>query len=148
MKNIITIVAILIFTSCSNKPSESTGTTSVAVSKMEVKSEFSNPSFMNGSTFGEFFLSTIRTQNIDLAVKFTSSGSIEKFGLDKIREKYETYNFNYKLSLKSIKQNADTFFLLYTTNEYATGKLKRMTVVLENDSCKLVLPDNIDELLK
>lgn len=149
MKNIFLFLAsLLIFSSCENN-SESIGKPVPSI-KEEVSAsiEFSDPARMAGSNFGEFFISMLRTQNYDMALKFTSKESIEKFGVDKIKEKYRDFEFNYMLTQKSISRDGDTFVILYATNEYATGKMKKMTVVLENDSCKLVLPDNLNDLLK
>lgn len=156
MKKIALIFSLgFVLASCSDKKVEVDFTPSNPMANetgvnVEVRDnlEFSNPSFMAGSTFGEFFLSMIRTQNYDMALKFTSAGSIEKHGRAQIVEKYKSFNYNYNLTLKSSVQSKDTFMLSYSTNEYATGKLKKMTVVIENDTCKLVLPENLGDLLK
>jgi hypothetical protein len=114
--------------------------------------DFSNPALIGGSNFGNFFISMVKTQNYDMALKFTSTESKNKFGTATILAKYRDFNFNYKLGNASISKAivGDTlkYILTYTTNEYATGKIKEMTLVVENDSCKLVLPDNLNDLLK
>lgn len=149
MKNIISILAIVILlASCSNTEKSTQVVSESAPKEVKVSLEYANPSFVAGSTFGEFFISMIRTQNYDMALKFTSKGSKEKFGVESIMKKYKSYDFNYSLKLKSVVQVADTFNLLYTTNEYATGKMKKMTVVVENDTCKLVLQDKNYDILK
>jgi hypothetical protein len=109
---------------------------------------FSNPSNIYGSNFGQFFISMLRTQNYDMALKFTSKESVKKFGATKIAEKYKTFNFNYKLTQKSITKDGGKITIVYVTNEMATGKMKTMTLVIENDSCKIVLPSNLGEFLK
>jgi hypothetical protein len=138
------------FASCGTKEtSKETPTDIVKVSEVPTASlEFSDPARIAGSSFGEFFISMIRTQNYDMALKFTSKGSIEKFGVEKIMEKYKNFKYNYVLAQKSMSKEGNTITLMYATNEMATGKLKKMVVVVENDSCKLVLPDNLDDLLK
>lgn len=148
MKNIVVILFVsFLFMSCESSDAVKE---SVKSDKEDVSSriEYSDPARIAGSSFGEFFISMIRTQNYDMALKFTSKESIEKFGVDKIVEMYKNFDFNYTLTQKSISKENDTFTLLYATNEYATGKFKRMTVVVENDSCKLVLPDNLDEFFR
>lgn len=150
------MVSILAFTACGTKEVKVAVATDSPVQKTahevmeanKVKSEFSNPGFMAGSSFGEFFISMLRTQNYDMALRFTSKGSKNKFGMDVILDKYNSFKFNYKLTQKSMSQVGDTITIVYATNEMATGKLKKMTVVLENDTCKLVLPDNLEDLLK
>lgn len=109
---------------------------------------FSNPSNVYGSNFGQFFISMLRTQNYDMALKFTSKESVKKFGAAKITEKYKSFNFNYKLVQKSITKDGGKTTIVYVTNEMATGKMKTMTLVVENDSCKVVLPANLGEFLK
>jgi hypothetical protein len=151
MKNLIfALFASLVFVSCGTKETvkEITSTDIKVVVVPEAKLEFSDPARIAGSSFGEFFVSMIRTQNYDMALKFTSKGSIEKFGVEKIMEKYKNFKYNYALTQKSMSKEGDTITLMYATNEMATGKLKKMVVVVENDSCKLVLPDNLDDLLK
>lgn len=115
---------------------------------LPVVSEFSNPGFMAGSSFGDFFITMLKTQNYNMALKFTSKESIDKFGEVKILEKYKDFKYSYKLTQKSITKEGSIFTISYTTNEFATSKIKQMNVVVENDSCKLILPNNLDYLLK
>ena len=148
MKKIALILGFtLTLFSCENKEAK-IDSKDVAVEKTQVKSEFSNPAYMDGSSFGKFFIAMIRTQNYDMALKFTSKESINKFGVDKIKEVYSNFKFNYKLEQKSITVSGKYSTIIYTTNEYATCKLKKLIVILENDTCKLVLPVNINEFLK
>lgn len=155
----ITILSIfvIVLSSCGNKevtvnPIPTTAMSSetgVDISVIDSKEKpFVNPALFQGSNFGEFFISMLRTQNYDMALKFTSKASIEKFGVNKIKEKYQNFKFNYNLKLSSSSEENNIITLKLSTNELATGKLKEMKVIIENDSCKLVLPDNIDNFLK
>lgn len=148
MKKLILIaIASLAFASCGNKEQvKETIIVSKVVEAPARSLEFSNPAYIAGSNFGEFFISMLKTQNYDMALKFTSKASIEKFGVEKIKEKYANFKFNFKLKLAS--KSADGNILKFTTNEFATGKFKTMTIAIENDSCKLVLPDDLNEFLK
>jgi hypothetical protein len=151
MKNLIFILIVSVaFASCGTKETakETTSIEINSVAAPEASLEFADPARMAGSSFGTFFISMIKTQNYDMALKFTSKGSIEKLGVEKIKEKYKDFKYNYKLEQKSISTEGDTITLMYATNEMATGKFKKMVVVVENDSCKLVLPDNLGDLLK
>lgn len=145
----ILIFLVALLCSCNTKNVEKKQPNDVVVQNLESKQlDFSDPARMAGSDFGSFFISMLRTQNYDMALKFTSKESIEKFGVDKILNKYRDFKYNYKLEQKSINKSGNTFVVTYVTNEFATGKLKSLTLKLENDTCKLVLPDNLDELLK
>lgn len=151
MKNLILILFVLIaLISCGTKEVEKK-TSNSSIEKVispVINLEFSDPSRMAGSSFGPFFISMLRAQNYDMALKFTSKSSIERFGIEKIKEKYRTFNYNYKLIQKSMSKDDGIITLTYATNEFATGKLKKIDVVLENDSCKIILPKNLDDLLK
>ena len=148
MKKAILIFAVMFLTSCASKENKVEVST-VSENVQEIAhSEFSNPTFMNGSSFGKFFISMLRTQNYEMALAFTSKGSKEKFGSKAILNAYKLFDRNYELTQKSMVKSNDTITIVYTTNEMATGKLKKMTLVLENDTCKLVLPDNLQNLLR
>lgn len=152
MKKVISIlVCSLILFSCGSKDTKEIVNVKPSES-VDAKVDFSNPTLIGGSNFGNFFISMVKTQNYDMALKFTSTESKKKFGEVVILEKYKNFNFNYKLGnasvAKSIAGDTVKYILTYITNEYATGKIKEMTLVVENDSCKLVLPDNLNDLLK
>ena len=156
-KSLALIVSFLaiVLSSCENKgtikESSSVVTTIVNVEPIvisDVNKDFANPANILGSNFGNFFVSMIRTQNYDMALKFTSKASIEKFGIDKIKEKYKGFNFNYKLFQKSESREGELVTIVYSTKEQATNKFKKITISIENDTCKVVLPEKLDEFLK
>ena len=153
MKNLIFVLFVsLVFVSCGTKETVKEPTASVEAKTVvapDAKLDFSDPSRMSGNTnFGAFFIVMFRHGDYDMALKFTSKGSIEKFGKDKIKDTYANFPYNYTLHLADSKTKNDTITLSFSTNEYTMGKFKHMIVVVENDSCKLVLPDNLDDFMK
>ena len=105
---------------------------------------YSNPVLIYGSSFGEYFQVLYKTGKFEDMLAFTSSASIEKFGQDKVLNFYKTMDFAYDIKLKSI--NAAETPVGVTTLNYiagimATRSMLRMGVVVENDSCKIVLED-------
>ena len=116
--------------------------------KGNVDVSLSTPELFGGSGFGIAFMSYIKTQNFDLALLFTSTESIDRHGRDIILDKYKSLKVDYSLNQVSKSVDGDYTTLRYTTNEFATSKYKDFVVVVENDSCKLVLPENLDEFLK
>lgn len=106
-----------------------------------VSKPYANPANVFGSNFGDFFISMLGNQHYDMALKFTSKESIKKSGANKVLESYNSYDYNYKLKVKSIVKVNEVYIIKFTTNEFATGKFKEMRVVVENDSCKIVLQD-------
>lgn len=110
---------------------------------------YSNPVLIYGTDFGRFFQTMYELGDYDGMLAFTSSESIERHGEDKIRRKYETMNFGFTLKLHSKKDNPDgTIMLNYNSEKFATKNVTRVTVKIENDSTKLVLPDNLKNLFK
>jgi hypothetical protein len=151
MKNVIlAMVFSILLVSCGEKE---VAKKEVVETKKEVVLEkadvsMSSPELFGGSGFGPAFFSFIKTQNFDLALKFTSKASIEKHGAKTILDKYKSLNVNYKLKQTSRSIEGDLITIRYTTNEFATSKYKDFVIIVENDSCKIVLPDNLNELLK
>ena len=110
------------------------------ISTSSVKnSEFSNPVLIYGSSFGNYFQTLYKLGKFDDMLKFTSSGSIAKYGKEKIRKMYETMDFAYTMKLKSKNTTLDSTFLNYEAGIYATKHMVRIPVVIENDSVKIVL---------
>lgn len=151
MKNLIIVLIFFLTLSSCNKNSESQVSKSVfacAKKPVLINLDYSNPARMAGSNFGAFFISMLKTQNYDMALRFTSQPSIKKFGKEAILNKYKIFDFNFKLKLSSISSSQDgsKFTLKFITNEFATGKFKLMNVILENDTCKLLLTNDLEIL--
>lgn len=108
-----------------------------------------NPALFGGKDgFGKAFAGFLVYQNFELAVKFTSKESIKKHGTEAVLKFYKSYKFNYNLSRSSMSVDGKYTTLRYKTNEIATGVTKNFVVIVENDSCKIVLPDNLKNFLK
>lgn len=154
MKNaIFAMILTLILVSCGEKTIETTKVNHKEdTSKVEVESDvdvsMSTPSLFGGSGFGVAFVSYIKTQNYDLALQFTSKESIDKHGSKTILDMYKGLKVDYNLKQASESKEGGYTTLRYTTNEFATNKYKDFVVVVENDSCKLVLPDKLNDFLK
>ena len=88
------------------------------------------------------------SQKYDYLMKFTSKGSIKKYGAPKILDFYKNIRVSYKLKNGSESFSGDTTTLNYTTTEFATNKIKQFVVVSENDTVKLVLPNKLSDFLK
>lgn len=150
MKSLIFIFAtsVLLF-SCGQKEVKSVSEPTAKVSEeVSVDPSMSNPELFLGSGVGPAFMSFVKTQNFDLALQFTSKVSIDKHGREVILDKYKSLKTNYTLKKVSTSNNGAETILRYTTNEFATSKFKDFVVVVENDSCKILLPDDLEDFLK
>lgn len=113
--------------------------------------QLSNPRFMMGSDFGNMFKIFYAQGNYDYMLKFTSAKSIKKHGKDKVLDFYKNkFKFGYALgSLKSTTKEDDVIILNYPDAKvFATKKVIRIPIVVENDSCKIALPDKLSDFLK
>lgn len=100
---------------------------------------------VEGSDFGTFFRTLYRLGRFDDMLSFTSSVSLEEFGRDRVIEFYKNeLDFSYEINLNSYNQLGDTIVLNYDAQIFATNKVVRMMVLIENDSCKIVLPKKLE----
>jgi hypothetical protein len=104
---------------------------------------FSNPSFMMGTNFGQYFQTLYRLGRYDDMLKFTSQESIKKYGKDKILDYYQNCDFGYKIKIINKTTDGKYYILSYNANIMATNKVVRMKTVVENDTAKIVL-DNLN----
>lgn len=113
---------------------------------VEEKLDFSNPTVFMGSDFGNFFKILYAQGKFDEMIKFTSKASINKFGKDKILDFYKNeLKFGYEIGKPhSQTVSGDTITLNYNANIIATKRVVRINVIVENDSCKIVLPEKIN----
>lgn len=143
-KSIILIfVTVIALSSCGNKEKSTSvdksmvDNTSIVKQDLNTK-EFSNPVFIYGSSFGNYFQALYKIGKFDEMLKFTSSGSISKYGKANILKMYETMDFAYSIKLKS-KTGTDTIVLNYEAGIFATRNILRIPVIIENDTVKIVL---------
>jgi len=108
---------------------------------------YSNPSFMMGTNFGQFFQTLYRLGRYDDMLKFTSQETIKKYGKDKVLDYYQNCDFAYKIKIINKTSDGKYYILSYNANVMATNKVIRMKTVVENDSAKIVL-DNLNIVLK
>jgi hypothetical protein len=107
---------------------------------------YSNPFFIYGTDFGNFFQTMYIHGRYDQMIEFTSSESIDKFGKNAILDFYKNeLDFGYDIGKYPLSSgtDGDITVINYEANIMATKKIVRVSVVLENDSCKIVLPNKL-----
>ena len=107
--------------------------------QQEISKPYSNPALIYGTSFPEFFKQLYRLGKFDDMLSFTSSKSIHEFGKEKILQFYQTMDWGYEIKLKSINQKKDFYTLNCIATIQNTARTGRMQIVIENDSCKLML---------
>ena len=108
---------------------------------------FANPAFVYGSDFMSFMQSLRKTGNYDMLVQFTSDASVKKLGKERVKTYYEEKFTNMsKLKLQSVTDNTNgSKTMNYTNLNVATKAATSVIIVIENDSCKIVLPTDLNK---
>jgi len=149
MKNlIIVLLSCLVITSCSsgdNKIDEPKVDTIKVFDNVVSELKMDNPSVFLGTDFITFFQTLYAFGDFEKMLYFTSLESIKKHGLKKVIKHYNNMEFKYKMKLINFKFVDGKYIMSYETEIFATKGIKRFTVVVENDSCKIVLPDNLND---
>lgn len=109
---------------------------------------YSNPSFIDGSSFGNFFQKMHKQGKFKDMLAFTSKESVDKFGAERILDFYENeLKFGYDIGKRAISSgtDGDTVILNYLADIMATKTIVRIKVIVENDSTKIILPNNLKD---
>lgn len=108
--------------------------------------DYSNPFLIMGSDFGRFMQTLYKLGDFEKMLYFTHSSSIQKHGKQNIFNHYQEMEFGFEMKLQSHNKNDDgSITLNYQTNKMATKGIFRMIVKIENDTTKLVLPDELEK---
>lgn len=109
-------------------------------------SPWNNPVLIEGSSFGNFFQSLYKIGDYDEMIRFTSEKSIKKYSVDSIKRYYQSVDFGYEMKLKSRVVHQNFTVLNYESNILGTTKITRLNVVVENDTCRLLLDNTLFNL--
>lgn len=112
---------------------------------VESKSEnpFANPALIYGTDFLRMFQLFYKQGQWETMIKFTSRESINRIGRKKLLNYYRQMDFGYSLQIYSLKKQGELYMLNYKAKLYATEYIVRCIVNIENDTCRIVLSNNI-----
>lgn len=119
-----------------------------AFNSPESSGPYANPFFIYGTDFGNFFQTMYVHGEFDQMLAFTSTQSKSQFGEDVILEFYKNeLEFGYDIGKYPLSNATagDIITINYEAEIMATKKIVRINVVVENDSCKIVLPNNLSD---
>lgn len=149
MKNLVYILSILILASCGNAEVEAVSDVVIVSVKdsnsVQENKPFSNPAIIYGTDFGNYFRTLYKLGKYDEMISFTSSQSINQFGKEAIVDFYKNdLDFGYEIGKPhSQVVSGNIITLNYEADIIATKKVVRIDIIVENDSCKIVLPGNL-----
>jgi hypothetical protein len=149
MKNLIFILTTLLLVSCAERVQEPEGEIKVYTDSADVVEtiDYSNPAIIAGSDFGSFFQELYKLGDYETMLSFTSSQSIDLHGEEAILNHYKNMQFGYELGdLKTInKDDYGINSLMYESNIQATDVITKIDVVIENDSCKVIVYQDLED---
>lgn len=154
MKNLLVIIVSLALASCVSNDSkiDKSDELSVLIKDTIIHRADINPIYMvtkdlSGTDFGNYFNSLYKKGQFEQMVKFTAKSSIDQFGKEVIFDFYKKdLHFGYEIGKPHSQTiNGEIITINYNANIIATKKVVRFNVVIENDSCKIVLPKDLKD---
>lgn len=142
MRVILFLAALFFIFVCQQSPSNNAENNGIsAAKKLANNKPFSNPAIIKGSSFGHYFQSLLRTGQYATMIRFTSKVSRNKFGDKKLLEYYRNeMRFGLELGKMKTITGVDTLVLMYPDAKLqATRRIVKLKVLIEQDTCKLLL---------
>lgn len=139
------MTAIFLLTSCEGvEVGPGPGPLVKVKNETDDKVKLNDPAVFAGSDFGTYFSTLYRLGKFDEMIAFTSSESIKQYGREKVLDFYKNdLKLGYDMKLTSKTVSGDTTTLNYDANIIATKRVIRIDVVVENDTCKVLLPNDL-----
>lgn len=106
----------------------------------ELPRDWSNPVLILGSSFGKVFQGYYKIGDYEKLLQLTSKQTRKQYSDSIIIKYYQQMQFGYRLKLISMKKHEEYFILNYTTNISATESIISMKLIVELDTCRIVLP--------
>lgn len=143
-----TIALAMLLTGCKDTPSNKGQETKANPKKENINSNNSqqfddmrNPAIMMGSDLGSFIRKAYQVGDYDLMVQFTSQETIDKFGRDSLKNWYRDLDMGMYISLQSVTEEKNGLIIMhYETIEKATKVMRRLPVVIEEDTARIAPP--------
>lgn len=142
MKTLFTLTCtfyLLVTSSCSEKP-KSVENKKISEEKKNEQPvlQWNNPNVFAGSNFGEFYQVLYKQNLTDELIKYTFFENSTESSKNAILEQIKKNMIATKLKLiKTDKLDSNHYLMHYQTNIMATSKMKRMKVVVINDTVRL-----------
>ncbi len=106
------------------------------------KVDMSNPVLIYGTNIGSLFKTYYKVGDFNAMIRYTDKATIEQYGRDSLKKIYRKLNLGYDIKLKSMTSEGDRKILHYESITFATKGIRRLHVVIENDTARIV-PQNL-----
>ncbi|MBK9045631.1 MAG: hypothetical protein IPL74_02630 [Bacteroidetes bacterium] len=109
---------------------------------------FKNPALIYGTTIGELVQQLYKLGKWTELLRLISNSSKSQYGEDAIINAFQKTEFGFQLKLKSMSHTPDGIIQLnYQTIKFGTVGVLRMDVVVENDTCRIIIKGVEPEIL-
>ena len=100
--------------------------------------DMTNPAFMMGTNIGSIFKSYYKVGDFNKMITYTASSTIRKYGQEKLRVIYRNLDLGFDLKFKNMTTEGNEKILHYEVVINATKMVKRLHVIIENDTARIV----------
>lgn len=106
------------------------------------KADMSNPVLIYGTNIGSLFKTYYKVGDFNAMIRYTDKATVERYGRDSLINIYRKLNLGYDIKLMSMTSEGDRKILHYESSTFATKGVRRLHVVIENDTARVV-PQNL-----
>ena len=103
--------------------------------------DMSNPAFLMGTNIGSLFNTYYKVGDFDKMLSYTDSASIRKYGRENLKKHYRKADLGMDLKLRNMTSEGNEKILHYELVVNATKIIKRLHVVIEKDTARVVPQD-------
>lgn len=105
------------------------------------QTNYNDPIFFmsTGTSFPVYWQSLYKLGRFNEMLKWMSKKSRIKYSDKKLVAYFSEMQFAYPLKLKSTTKEGDTIVMNYMTAIFGTKSIRRISTVIENDSCRILL---------
>lgn len=138
----IFLLAITLLCSCTEAHRrENSRTIEVRAQTMNER-PYSNPALIYGTDIFSLLTALSRAGDDVSVLRFTEKSCVQKYGKEKVIEFYRRTGFEKRLTAIK-KVNDSTYLMNYTAKIYATNSLMQIKAVMQNDTAKLCITDEV-----
>jgi hypothetical protein len=106
------------------------------------KADLSNPVLMYGTDIGTLFKTYYKVGDFASMLRYTDKGTVQRYGKDSLMKIYRKLDLGFDMRLKNMTVEGNEKILHYETQIQATKEVKRLHVVIEDDTARII-PENL-----
>jgi len=126
-----------------SKQNETENTQNEAKDEKVETFDMTNPAFMMGTNIGSIFKTYYKVGDFNKMITYTASSTIKKYGREKLRSIYRNLDLGFDMKFKNMTTEGNEKILHYEVVINATKMVKRLHVIIENDTARIV-PQHLD----